>query len=88
MKGFPMITLVFSVYDEKAQAFMQPFFAHSRGLAVRQLSGISDPEHPFVKWPEDFRLYCLGHFDDARGVIVASDQPDLVCDLCLIYSKE
>lgn len=65
-----MIMLVFTVRDEKVGAFMPPFFARSRGEAVRSFMQVfDDKEHAFARSPGDYVLYALGSFDDNSGLI-------------------
>lgn len=56
---------IFAVYDEKAAAYMTPFFMNSRGEASRAFGdAVSSPDHAFHKHAEDFTLYYLGTFDN------------------------
>lgn len=68
---------VFSVRDSKAEAFMRPFFAPTRGMAMRSFSDAingSDGD-PLSKHPEDYCLFELGEFDEVSGELVKLDQP-------------
>ena len=59
---------VFSIYDSKAEAHLQPFFMDTVGMATRAVQDcLSDPEHQFNRHPEDYTLFHLGTFDDANG---------------------
>lgn len=61
---------IFSVYDQKAEAYAQPFFMLTTGLAVRAFeASVQDPSTSFSKNPEDFTLFEIGIYDDAKGVI-------------------
>lgn len=63
-----MITKLFSVYDSKSEAYMQPFHAPSKGAAIRSFSDcLSDPSHPFAKHPGDYSLFELGSYDDSTA---------------------
>lgn len=63
-----MIQKVFSVRDEKIEAFLPPFFARARGEAIRSFQqAVLETGHPFAKSREDFVLYELGTFDDVAG---------------------
>lgn len=60
---------VFSIYDAKAQAYLQPFFMSNIGLALRAIGDcLSDPNHQFTKHPEDYTLFNLGTFDPVTGI--------------------
>lgn len=63
-----MLLLVFSVYDSKAEAYLRPFFAETKGLAVRGFrDAVNDPSSPMFKYPEDFTLFWIGVFSVASG---------------------
>lgn len=63
---------LFSIYDSKAEAFIQPFFSPNQAVAQRSFSiACSDPEHAFHIHPGDYTLFSLGTFehDDASFAI-------------------
>jgi len=63
---------VFSVYDSKTEAYLQPFFAVNRMVAIRMFSDLAnDSDHMFGKHPHDFALFKVADFDDASGRIEA-----------------
>nr|QJB19072.1 MAG: nonstructural protein [Microvirus sp.] len=71
-----MILKVFSVLDVKADAYMQPFFSQSRGVATRDFTDVvSNSDHVFSRHPNDFGLFELGEFDDSTGVITSHPVP-------------
>lgn len=60
----------YAVYDSKAEAYLRPFFAGTRGQAVRSFSdAINDPLHEMAKHAEDYTLFEIGAFDDEKGVL-------------------
>lgn len=62
---------VFGVYDQKVNAFMQPFTMESEGQALRAFSDhVNNPESIWCRHPKDFTLYCLGTFDESSGEFV------------------
>lgn len=63
-----MIYKVYSVYDSKAEAYMQPFYCQSKGQAIRSFTEVSnDNTSQIGKYPEDFTLFELGEFNDSNG---------------------
>ncbi|QCQ84817.1 nonstructural protein [Blackfly microvirus SF02] len=63
-----MLSRLYSVYDSKALAYSPPFMAGTDGLAVRMLTElVSDNITNIGRHPSDFRLYCVGMFDDQSG---------------------
>lgn len=65
---------IFTVYDSKAGAYLQPFFERSPAVAVRAIQAIlKNPQHPFTLHAEDFTLFQLGQFDEDTGLISISE---------------
>ena len=68
-----MILKVYSVFDAKTGAYMQPFFARADGEAIRMIqNSVSDPNSLLYRHPADFTLWRLSAFDDASGVFDGS----------------
>lgn len=72
-----MTLKVFSVFDSKAEGFLNPVFSQSLGVMVRSFTEAAldqgdpasgRPPHDFCKFAEDFTLFELGSFDQAKGV--------------------
>lgn len=67
---------IFTVYDCKAQNYLQPFFCRSTGEAVRSFTEIAnDPKSQIGKYPVDFTLFELGSFDDNTADFVIFNTP-------------
>lgn len=65
-----MESKIYAIYDNKADAFMQPYFAGTAGLALRIFAdNVNNPDTMLNKHPNDFCLYEIGVFDDATGNI-------------------
>lgn len=63
-----MVTKVFVVHDSKVEAYLQPFLARTRGEALRSfMKAANDERHDFSKYAEDYTLFEIGEYDDARG---------------------
>lgn len=63
-----MKMLVFSIEDKVAGAFMQPFFMHTKGQASRSFGDlVSNKDSMVSKHPNDYRLFCIGEYDDETG---------------------
>jgi len=59
-----MITKVFTVYDVKVEAYLQPFYCQSKGEAVRSFTeAANDSASNIGKYPADFTLFEIGSFD-------------------------
>lgn len=59
---------IYSVYDSKAGSYLQPFYAPTRGVALRMFenAALSD-DHDFGRFSADFTLFELGEFDQNEG---------------------
>lgn len=67
---------VYAVYDSKAQAFMQPFFAKNDGMACRLFQdSVRTPDSVLQAHPGDFTLFAIGAFDDSTGILHPEDTP-------------
>ena len=59
---------IYSVYDSKAQAYLQPFYMPSRGAALRAWGdAVNDNNGQFKKHAGDYSLFELGEFNDENG---------------------
>ena len=66
-----MIVSVYTVFDKKAGAFLQPFFIQNDSLAVRAIRDVmADKEHSFYRYAEDYQLFQAGEFCDQTGVFI------------------
>ena len=63
-----MIHGVYTIYDSKAELYLQPFYCQAKGQAIRMFEDTcNDPEHQFYKHAEDFTLFQLGVYDDQNA---------------------
>lgn len=64
-----MVQKIFSVYDSKAEAYLQPFFCSTTGLAVRNFeTAVNSSDHIFAAHAGDYTLFEIGTFNDASGI--------------------
>jgi hypothetical protein len=75
-----MRLLAFAIYDEKADAYMSPFFAAAPGIAIRNFMDIfKSPDNWMQKHPTDFKLFRIGNWDDNTGELSA-EKPVLMAN--------
>lgn len=74
---------VFSVYDLKACAFMQPFFSVNSGSAMRAFGDVlvKEPGSVMAMHPEDYQLFELGTYDDNSGSLGSIVPAKMLCSL-------
>ena len=59
---------VYSIFDTKARAYMQPWYATNHDVAFRNCrASMTQPQSPMAQFPVDFNLFCLGQFDELTG---------------------
>lgn len=65
---------VFTIFDSKAQIYMQPFYMRADGEAVRAFrASLARPDHQFARDPGDYTLFAIGEFDDDSGRFYQSE---------------
>ena len=75
-----MKLLVFTIYDEKAQAYDKPFFTTAIGLASREFSHLATKSNTIVsQHPGDFSLYHIGFYETSTARFDPTDPPNLIC---------
>jgi hypothetical protein len=67
---------IYSLYDEKAEAFGTPFCALNEGVSKRMFDRLlRDADSMVSQYPDDYVLYEIGAFDDQKGYIDGYDKP-------------
>lgn len=67
---------VFSIYDSKTEAFIQPFYSQATGAAIRSFETAANEEgHQFATHAGDYTLFELGTFDESAGRFSLLDAP-------------
>ncbi len=70
-----MVHNIFSIYDEKAKAYLPPFFLPEVGMAKRTFSDcVNNKEHQFGRHPGDYTLFRLGAWSDSTAQFTLEDQ--------------
>lgn len=63
-----MINVIYSVYDEKAAAYLPTFTAQTAGAAIRMImDAMSDHQHMLYRHASDYTLYQLASWDNENG---------------------
>lgn len=66
---------VFSVFDIKSELFSAPFYMNTAGEAVRAFRDlVNDKATMPGKYPADYKLVCLGSFDNESGIFDVEPQ--------------
>lgn len=60
----------FSIFDSKAEAYIQPFFHRATGEAIRAFeTACSKPDHAFHIHAADYTLFEIGTFDESNACL-------------------
>jgi len=71
-----MLHRVFSIYDHACEAYMRPFLAPTKGVAIRSFSELAqDTNHEVGKYPEQYTLFELGSWEDTNALYDLHDTP-------------
>lgn len=66
---------VCAVRDNKMDAFMQPFFVKSLGVAVRSFADeVNRKDSPMNQHPEDYELFHIGYYSEDFGMLAPLDK--------------
>lgn len=85
-----MTLQMFCIRDAKAEAYLRPFFAPTKGLALRWfIEGSSRPDDPMSKYPADYHLFHLGSYDDSDATFKFLPSKEcLGCAVDFLNSRE
>lgn len=62
---------MYTIFDEKAQAHMQPFFMPNTAMAQRRFQDlVREDGNEVSRNPEDYHLCHVGEFDDETALLV------------------
>lgn len=68
--------MIFSVYDSAAKFYSDPFFALTKGQALRDfVTACNDPKTYLNQHPGDYTLFYLGSFDEQTSVCTFEPTP-------------
>lgn len=70
---------VFSLRDMKSKVSLRPFVEQSKVAAIRGMTMMmQDAKGDTIvqRFPNDFRLQCIGEFNEESGILVAYERPD------------
>ena len=65
---------VYSIYDNKAKAWTQPYYATNKATALRSFSdAVNEPDSPWAKHAEDYVLFEIGTWEEFTGELAGHD---------------
>lgn len=67
---------IYTVYDQKSDAYLLPFYMDTDGQATRAFSDlVNDSQHEFGKHPEDYTLFSLGDYNESNAKFSICETP-------------
>lgn len=79
---------IFSIYDSKAEAYLQPFFADTEGVAERMAQqAANDESHMFHQHAGDYTMFQVGEWDQEKGELVGCT-PRVCCGMASLIRYE
>lgn len=65
-----MILNCYSLFDNKSLTYAAPFFGPTDGFATRAVRDLANDQTTMVgRHPGDFVLFCIGQYDDQKGLM-------------------
>lgn len=85
-----MLLRAYTLHDVKALTYSPPFFQSNNALAIRMLDDLVNDKNTSVgRHPSDFKLYCVGSYDDSNGALTPLNIIEHVCDaIALVMSTQ
>lgn len=74
---------IYSLLDVKSKMYGPLIAFASDEVAVRNVQEMylsGDPASLFCKYPQDYILFCLGHYDNSDGLLIPLPAPMLVAN--------
>jgi len=84
-----MIQKIFTVYDQKLEAYLPIFQAPNEHIARRTFQDlVNTEEHPFNKHPSDYTLAEIAEFADTTGEITVTSPMKMLCTGHEVLNKD
>lgn len=80
---------IYSVYDERAKMYTDPFVAFNDNIAMRDFQrNCMDASSPLSIFAEDYSLVCIGVFSITGGFVEStSESPKTICRASAFKTK-
>lgn len=80
-----MILRAYSLFDNKAVQYHQPFFSSTDGAATRSVRDLVEDTNTTVgRHPSDYSLWFVGTWDDQHGVFTSNNPVHVVDAVALV----
>lgn len=76
-----MKLFAFAIFDDKAKAYLPPFFLPTMAMGQRAFTtAVNDPTTEFGKHSADYTLFCLGEWDNLNAKFDLNEPYINVCN--------
>lgn len=72
---------MYSIYDKKSETYSVPFHGINHDCAKRIVTASMHEDSFLQKYPSDYRLDCIGTFEDTFGMFESFEKKEIVCEL-------
>lgn len=70
---------IYAIHDITAEIYTTPFYALNNATAARTFSNaVRTPGTSIYDNPEDFRLYCIGAYNEQNGEIIPNQSHEFI----------
>lgn len=80
---------VYTIYDNKAEIYFQPFCFATHGASLRAFKeNVNDGKSTIWKHPADFTLFYVGNWDDNLGMLTTEKHVNLGCGIEMVETND
>lgn len=80
---------MYTIRDQKADAYNPPFYKKTHGEAERDFTELVRDEKSMVsKYPEDYDLYFCGTYDDQTGLVESLKTPQHIAKAISLINRQ
>lgn len=72
---------IYSIYDIKARSYSPLMTIDNDDIAIRHVQNGLAQDSNLSKYPQDFRLFSFGTWNEETGNFILEDQPRLVLEI-------
>lgn len=78
---------MYAIFDKKAETYSIPFHAVNHDCAKRIVIASLHSDSFLQKYPNDYRLDCIGTFEDTFGMFDSPEKKEIVCEVSNLIPK-
>jgi len=79
---------MYAMQDIKTKFYHQPILCQNDAHARRRYTEIVEATPSLMRFPEDYRIYNIGTYDDSDAKIVPANPTSLLCEVTSLIEKK